>query len=241
MSAAFLALWNDYPATLTDEYEAWHTYEHVPERLTTPGMLWARRYADFAQPDNRYFTLYALESLQVLEQSSYLDLVRRPTDWSLSMRRHFLNVLRIPASDVASGGNGIGGSLIAKVYSVGRQHALAGSKALAVNLEQIAASGRILRYSIGLAEPNQPYEVFEQADITSPDCLNVVVIVEGPTRAGLEMVYEPITNAATVALKPQGCLREGIFTLLVTYDAAEFSHNRKLLTASRALRSRFSS
>ncbi|MDO1582697.1 hypothetical protein [Rhizobium oryzicola] len=239
MSGAFLALWNDYPATLTDEYEAWHTYEHVPERLTTPGMLWARRYADFAQPDNRYFTLYALETLQVLDQPSYLDLVRRPTDWSLSMRRHFLNVLRIPASDFASGGCGLGGSLIAQVYAVGRKDAASRSKALAAALEQMASSGRILGYSIGLAEPNQRYEVFEQTDITDPNCLNVVVMVEGTTRAGLEMVYDAVSDAATTALKPQSCLRDGIFTLLVTYDAAKFSPNRELLTASPALRSRF--
>ncbi len=37
MSPAILALWNDYPATMAEEYEAWHTFEHVPERL--PALL----------------------------------------------------------------------------------------------------------------------------------------------------------------------------------------------------------
>ena len=238
--SAFLALWNDYPARLTDEYEAWHTYEHVPERLTTPGMLSARRYADFDQPDNRYFTLYALEDLKVLDQPAYLDLIRRPTDWSLSMRRHFLNVLRVPANDFAGGGNGLGGGLIAQVYSVDRANAATGSSILATTLENLTATGRILGFRIGLAEPNQPYEVFEQTDITDADTLNVVILIEGTTRAALEVTYPSITEAASVALRPQRCLRDGLFSLLVNYQGVEFARSREVLAASHIFRSQFS-
>lgn len=239
MSTAFLALWNDYPATLTEEYEAWHTYEHVPERLTAPGMVWARRYGDFARPDNRYFTLYALDDLQALEQPAYLDLIRRPTDWSFSMRRHFLNVLRIPASNFAMGGSGVGGGLIVHAYSVDRALAPAGSNRLAASLQQLMSIGRILGFRIGIAEPNQPYEVFEQADVTDPDSLNVVVLIEGTTREALEDVYERVSNMAETALKPQRCLRDGVFSLLVNYQGTEFAGNRETVAASQALRSRF--
>lgn len=240
MSAAFLALWNDYPATLTEEYEVWHTFEHVPERLTTPGMLWARRYADFSKPDNRYFTLYALDNLEVLEQPAYLELVRQPTDWSLSMRQHFLNVLRIPGISFTHGGNGVGGGLIAQAYSVGRLQAPAASQTLAKVLEELTRSGRILGFRIVIAEPNQPYEVFEQADVTDPDTLNVIVMVEGTTKSALAATRGFVSEKAQRLLQPELTLRDGLFSLLVNYQGGEFASDRKSLTASETLRSQFS-
>ena len=45
---AFLALWNDFDPGRDEEYNRWHTYEHVPERLSirlssTPGRVGCRR------------------------------------------------------------------------------------------------------------------------------------------------------------------------------------------------------
>ncbi|MFN7102623.1 MAG: hypothetical protein ACK4N1_08345, partial [Pseudorhizobium sp.] len=126
MTSAFLALWNDYPVTFADEYEAWHTFEHVPERLTSPGILSARRYG--SQQDGqvyRYFTLYELDGLAALQHRDYLDLVRNPTPWSKKMRQHFSNVLRIPGEYIASGGRGTGAYASVQAFSVGRSHASA--------------------------------------------------------------------------------------------------------------------
>ena len=38
-----LALWNGVDPARRDEYDLWHTREHVPERVAVPGMLGARR------------------------------------------------------------------------------------------------------------------------------------------------------------------------------------------------------
>ena len=43
---AFLALWNDIAAARDAEYNLWHTREHVPERLSVPGILTGKRYVD---------------------------------------------------------------------------------------------------------------------------------------------------------------------------------------------------
>lgn len=241
MSGAFLALWNEYPASLTEEYEVWHTHEHVPERLTAPGMIWARRYGDFAQPNNYYFTLYGLNDLEVLKEPAYLDLVRRPTDWSSSMRRHFLNVLRIPATGFAASGNGFGGCLLAQAYSIEKVRAKANSDRLARSLRHLIATGQILGFRIGLAEPNQPYEVFTQLDIADPDSLNVVIMIEGTSRSALEVEKRNIGAAITEALGPARCFRDGIFNLLVSYQSTEFARDRHSVAASDTLRSKFSS
>ena len=40
---AFLALFNDFELDRELEYNEWHSREHVPARLTVPGITRARR------------------------------------------------------------------------------------------------------------------------------------------------------------------------------------------------------
>ncbi len=94
-ATAVLALWNDVTPTLDADYERWHAEEHVPERLTVPGMLWARRYAaSWPQAGPRYLTLYGLQDAQVLDGEAYQRLLRAPTPMSARMRPHLCHLSR---------------------------------------------------------------------------------------------------------------------------------------------------
>ena len=108
---ALLVLWNDVRRDREVEYDRWHTIEHVPERVAVPGFLGGRRYVDRTRERHRYFTLYELESLAALDTDEYRDLVANPTPWSASMRPDFANFVRVPASVVASDGDGIGAAI----------------------------------------------------------------------------------------------------------------------------------
>src|SRR3712207_7700170 len=92
--SAFLALWNDIEPRRQAEYDAWHTFEHVPERVGIPDFVAGRRYVAAERLEQRYFTLYELGSLEALTGPSYVEVVEHPTDWSLSMRPSFRNVVR---------------------------------------------------------------------------------------------------------------------------------------------------
>ena len=94
-ATALLALWNGVTPDLDADYNAWHAQEHVPERLTVPGMLWARRYGAFwPQTGPRYLTLYGLRDAQVLEEDAYQRLLREPTPMSARMRPHLCHLSR---------------------------------------------------------------------------------------------------------------------------------------------------
>src|SRR5450631_2495486 len=109
--SAFLALWNDVDPARDAEYNCWHTFEHVPERVGIAGILSARRYIAPERDDHRYFTLYDLASLASLDGPEYLDVVEHPTAWSLSMRPSFRNFLRRPCESVLRVGWGLGRSI----------------------------------------------------------------------------------------------------------------------------------
>lgn len=107
---AFLALWNSIASSAAArEYEAWHTFEHVPERVGLPGFIEARRYR--AQPTSdqphaapRYFTLYWLSSLDALQTPQYHDVFTHPTPWSSRMRVQLRDFMRQPCTLAASAG-----------------------------------------------------------------------------------------------------------------------------------------
>lgn len=94
-ATALLALWNDVDPTYEAEYNDWHANEHVPERLTVPGMLWASRWRR-ESPGNgpRYLTLYGLREAAVLDEAAYQRLLAEPTPASRRMRPLLRNLSR---------------------------------------------------------------------------------------------------------------------------------------------------
>lgn len=239
MSGAFLALWNDYPNVMTEEYEAWHTFEHVPERLTASGMLGARRYASFGQPSNRYFTIYDMEDLKTIEEPAYLDLVQNPTVWSAKMRRHFSNVTRIPARSMASGGIATGRCSLIQAYSIDRYRAEKIALELAEDFDGKLSGGFLLGYRIGLAEPNQPYEVFDQIVETDRDTYNLVFAIDGVSHAMLADISPFIGERIEQKIKPRTILRDDVFELITCYSQDFHGRTRMSVEAPIELRSRF--
>lgn len=97
-AAAFLALWNGVAhASAVPEYEIWHTFEHVPERVGSPGFVQGIRYRSVDGP-LRYFTCYWLRSLDALSTPEYRALVDHPTPWSARMRGELSGFLRLPCA-----------------------------------------------------------------------------------------------------------------------------------------------
>jgi hypothetical protein len=92
---AFLALWNGVQPEALDDYEAWHSREHVPERLTVPGILAAWRYRDIDEACPGFFTLYDLADIQVLESAPYQRLVSHPSPASARLRPQLTGMTRI--------------------------------------------------------------------------------------------------------------------------------------------------
>jgi hypothetical protein len=85
-AGAVLALWNDVDRVHDTDYNDWHANEHVPERLTVPGMLWGLRFHSLDAAGPRYLTLYGLRDAPVLDSAAYQHLLAWPTPMSARMR-----------------------------------------------------------------------------------------------------------------------------------------------------------
>jgi hypothetical protein len=103
---AFLALWNGIDdAALQPEYEAWHTFEHVPERVGLPGFVAARRYRREGPDGPLYFTLYWLDAIGALDTPQYAEVFAAPTAWTARLRAHLNQFFRLPC--VLRGSHGV--------------------------------------------------------------------------------------------------------------------------------------
>ncbi len=108
MVNALLLLWNDIEVARTEEYERWHTLEHVPERVWVPGYVSGTRYTSADDAFSKYFTVYELENIDSLASREYQELVEKPTPWSTSMRLSFSGFLRKTGPVVAGAGVSLG-------------------------------------------------------------------------------------------------------------------------------------
>ena len=86
------------PAVSDEEFNDWYNTEHVPERMSVPGFLAARRFKGL-DAEIPYLCLYDLESTAVLKTESYFQSSARPllgrgSPWSARLGRVGMNVTR---------------------------------------------------------------------------------------------------------------------------------------------------
>ncbi len=103
LGAAAVAMWWDVPPEVREEWEDWHSHEHMPERLAIPGFLRGSRWAS----GDSYFVLYEVDGFATLTGGPYLERLNDPTPWSRKMMPHHRNMVRSLCEVRASFGRGV--------------------------------------------------------------------------------------------------------------------------------------
>lgn len=112
-----VTIWHDLLPQAKEAFYAWHSREHMPERLGIAGFRRGRRYiAVGAGPE--FFNLYEADTLQVLSGQDYLSRLNAPTPWTREVVVSFRNVTRAICEVVFSAGVGQGGSLLTLRFEV---------------------------------------------------------------------------------------------------------------------------
>jgi len=110
LGRAILAFWHDIAPGGDDDFNHWHTEEHIPERIGVPGFLRGRRY-EVVGSGPRYFNLYETHDLDVLGSPAYVERLQNPTPWTQRALPLFQNSKRTACRTVLSLGTGLGGVL----------------------------------------------------------------------------------------------------------------------------------
>jgi hypothetical protein len=93
-SAAMLLSFDVVPDAVV-EHDHWHTFEHLPERLSIRGFLRGTRWIALdGQP--RYMVLYEVAQLATLESPAYLERLNNPTPWTRRIMPSYRGMQRWP-------------------------------------------------------------------------------------------------------------------------------------------------
>lgn len=152
---AFIIMWHDIAAEADGEYNAWHTAQHMPERLDHPGFLRSRRGINRGVGHQVYFTLYEGQTLETFLSPEYARSLNNPTEWTQAVAPHFRNFLRMACEVRSTAGRGVGGGLLtARIALNGALDEAAAEQALAPVLAEIAKSSQITGVHLAVARPN---------------------------------------------------------------------------------------
>lgn len=150
--SGLLAIWNDIVPDARADFTAWHSREHVPERVGVPGFVRGRRlFGADAAP--QYLTLYDVESLAVLTSAAYLARLDDPTPWTARVVGHFRRTERTACRVPARTGAGSGGHVVAgRLWLDDPAAAPAGEAALVRAAAALAAPAGVCTVTVGCVD-----------------------------------------------------------------------------------------
>ncbi|HEV8260323.1 MAG TPA: hypothetical protein VGQ19_06150 [Burkholderiales bacterium] len=170
---AVVAIWNGIAPEGREEFYAWHIHEHMPERLGIPGFRRGRRYRSLdnaTQPE--FFTLYEVDTFQVLQGQDYANRLNAPTSWTRKATSHFRDTSRALARVLGSHGKGPGGVLLTLRFDVPIEAAEQTRKHLLAILPQFAEMPQIGGAHLCRADPDasdaKTNESKDRPDIKAP-------------------------------------------------------------------------
>ena len=105
------AIWHNVAKDLQADYNHWHCFEHVPERVGIPGFLRGRRYV-VIEGEPEFFHFYETESLATLSSENYLKRLNSPTPWTQRISPNIKDNNRTLSEVVSSIGIGGGAAIL---------------------------------------------------------------------------------------------------------------------------------
>ena len=105
------AIWHNVAPDVQDDYNHWHCYEHVPERVGIDGFLRGRRYIAI-EGEPEFFHFYETETVATLTSTAYLERLNNPTPWTRRVGPSLENNNRTLSKVISSHGKGVGAAIL---------------------------------------------------------------------------------------------------------------------------------
>ena len=108
---AVLVNWGGIVASKENDYNQWHSIEHMPERISLNGFLRGCRAVGITNTEinHKYFMMYEAERKEVFTSKKYLERLNNPSKWTKDVLSHYISPSRTICSVIASKSIGFGG------------------------------------------------------------------------------------------------------------------------------------
>jgi len=210
----------DVEAAVQPEHDEWHSHEHLLERLAIPGFERGSRWTALAGGP-RYFVLYEVRALEVLESPAYQARLNNPSPWTARMMPAYRGMRRGLCRLRASAGQGLGGFALLLRFGTGGGQAAVWDEWLAAELLPSLAS------RAGLVAARW-YEAGLQAQLTAEQRLrgtdgtvDGALFVTGYDCAALTALAEGELAAAALEARGAAGVSAGVYQLGHVLTAGE--------------------
>jgi hypothetical protein len=186
---AVVAIWNDIAPEARAQFYDWHTNEHMPERVGIPGFRRGRRYvAADAQTAPEFFTLYEVDTMQVLQGSDYANRLNDPTPGTRATTAQFRDTARALSRVIVSHGPGLGGVLLTIRFDCDEQHLPALRALVRAAAQATRVTGAHLCMGDADASAIRTAETRDRTDIQVPP--NLFIMVEATDAQALADILQ---------------------------------------------------
>ncbi len=122
LGTGVLVNWGGVVAEHEEDYNAWHSLEHMPERLAVPGFRRGRRAVavDEVPAHLKYFMMYEADDTDVFVSPPYLARLNDPTPWTQRILSAYVVPSRTVCRVLESRGRGVGGWLATIHFDTGK-------------------------------------------------------------------------------------------------------------------------
>jgi hypothetical protein len=196
-----VAIWNGISEVGRLDFYEWHIREHMPERTGIPGFRRGRRYRAIARETHpEFFTLYEVDSFEVVGGQDYKNRLNSPSHWTKKATSHFTNTSRSLARVLSSAGPGSGGVLATIRFGVskGEHHVVRTSLSdIVTNISRLPlVTGAHLCLTDDDASGVKTAESEGRKDYTPPP--KWFVLIEACTAEALEEPVRLLSQAALI-------------------------------------------
>jgi hypothetical protein len=206
---AAVAIWTTVKPEAQPEFYDWFINEHMPERVGIPGFRRSRRYRSNdrdTRPEG--FTLYEVDTMQVLQGSDYTNRLNNPTPWTKKMMGVSTETVRVLARVDASYGPAMGGVILTVRFDL----EIDKFAAIRPLIEKAARSARITGSHLflcdDLASAVRSVETRKRDDIEAPP--RCFAMIEATDAAALDGVLQ---DDALFSAGASGPFLRGIYRL----------------------------
>lgn len=193
---AFLGIWHNLKPGFERDFDRWHTYEHMPERVGVPGFRQARRYMNRQLGSHLCFTMYEGAHTETFRSPGYLARLNDPTPWTRRVGAAQTDFLRGAFEVQLSLGAGLGGAigtLRIGIEGAGREQT---TTALRHACGDVMALHGVVGVHLGVAKQEvtgvRTTEMDNRPSVTAENTLDTVVLVESIGLEELEAVLAQV-------------------------------------------------
>ena len=218
---ALLVLWSDVLPEAEAEWKAWHVREHMPDRMTVPGIELGRRYLDKTAERHQTFMMYEARALQVFKSAPYLAQMNAPSALTRKLLPSIRNILRGVCRVVASDGAGFGETIAAIRIALAEPElgvdARPATGLIDAALDHMGVIGAHLavvdRAVTGIPTTEQKLRH------DAKDALDAILILEGSNRADIAGAAADILNTPAFGALGATSTATGVYDLVYLLSA----------------------